>query len=118
MPKSHTRDFSSSQEAEIAKLLGGKVQSNSGGTKFGGGDVHTKAFFIEAKTPTKCQASFSIKKEWIDKMKEQAFEQRKFHSALAFRFSPEGEDFFVIDSITMRYLVECYESYFKDEEEE
>ena len=34
------RYFSDKQEKHIAKVTGGKVQSNSGGTKFGGGDVH------------------------------------------------------------------------------
>ena len=31
-----TRQASDNQEKQIAKLLNGKVQSNSGGTKFGG----------------------------------------------------------------------------------
>lgn len=86
------------QEKHIAKVTGGKVQSNSGGTKFGGGDVHTDKFFIEAKTPTKEQKAFSIKKDWIDKMQEQAFEQGKEESVLAFRFSPnDKEDFYVLN---------------------
>ena len=93
-----TRDYSDMQEKHIAKLTDGKVQSNSGGTKFGGGDVHTNKFFIEAKTPTKEQKAFSIKKDWIDKMQEQAFEQGKEESVLAFRFSPnDKEDFYVLN---------------------
>ena len=87
-----TRDYSDKQEKHIAKVTGGKVQSNSGGTKFGGGDVHTDKFFIEAKTPTKSQTSFTIKKEWIDKMREQAYEQGKEESALAFRFDPNTDN--------------------------
>ena len=109
MSRNRGKDCSSCQEVEIASLLGGKVQSNSGGTRFGGGDVHTKLFFIEAKTPTKEQTSFSIKKEWIVKMREQAFEQGKHHSALAFRFAPDGEDHFVINSRLMRELVKYLE---------
>ena len=98
-----------SQENEIARLLGGRVQSNSGGTRFGGGDVHTSQFFIEAKTPTKSQTSFSIKKEWIDKMYEQAFEQGKYQCALAFRFAPDGSDYFIINSRLMKQLVDYLE---------
>ena len=109
MSRNSAKDYSVSQENDIARLLNGRVQSNSGGTRFGGGDVHTKQFFIEAKTPTKEQTSFSIKKEWIDKMKEQAFEQGKHHSSLAFRFSPDGDDYFVINSSLMRELVEYLE---------
>lgn len=87
-----TRDYSDKQEKHIAKVTGGKVQSNSGGTKFGGGDVHTDKFFIEAKTTTKSQTSFTIKKEWIDKMREQAYEQGKEESVLAFRFDPDTDN--------------------------
>ena len=109
MSKNRGKDYSASQEADIARLLGGHVQSNSGGTRFGGGDVHTAKFFIEAKTPTKEQTSFSIKREWMDKMFEQAFEQGKYHGALAFRFSPDGDDYFVINSRLMQELVKSME---------
>ena len=103
------KDYSVYQEVEIARYLGGRVQPNSGGTKFGGGDIHTKSFLIEAKTPTKSQSSFAIKKEWVDKMKDQAFEQGKIYSALAFRFNPEGPDFFVVDRQLMGLLVQFLE---------
>ena len=109
MTKNRGKDYSASQEADIARMLGGKVQSNSGGTRFGGGDVHTSDFFIEAKTPCKDQTSFSIKQEWITKMFEQAFEQGKPVCALAFRFDPEGNDYFVINSRLMKLLVEYFE---------
>ena len=93
-----TRYFSDMQENHIAKVTRGKVQSNSGGTKFGGGDVHTDKFFIEAKTPTKSQTSFTIKKDWITKMREQAYEQGKEESVLAFRFSPDDKtDMYVLN---------------------
>ena len=92
------RDYSDMQEKHIAKVTGGKVQSNSGGTKFGGGDVHTNKFLIEAKTPTKEQTSFTIKKEWIIKMREQAYEQGKECGVLAFRFSPDDKtDMYVLN---------------------
>ena len=84
------------QENHIAKKTGGKVQSNSGGTRFGGGDVLTEHFFIEAKTTTKEQQGFAIKRQYIEKMREQAFEQGKHYSALAFRFAPGGKDYYVI----------------------
>ena len=93
-----TRYYSDKQEKHIAKVTGGRVQSNSGGTKFGGGDVHTDKFFIEAKTPTKEQTSFTIKKEWITKMREQAYEQGKEEAVLAFRFHPDLDlDFYILN---------------------
>lgn len=90
-------------------MVGGRVQSNSGGTRFGGGDVHTKSVFIEAKTPTQEKSSFSVKKDWLDKAKEQAFEQNKNNYALAFRFGPDEPDFFVIDSKLFKYLIDKLE---------
>lgn len=99
------KSYSSRQEKQIAKLANGKVQSNSGGTRFGGGDVHTKTVFIEAKTPTTDKNSFSVKKEWLEKAKEQAFEQNKTSYALAFRFGPDEPDFFVIDTKLFKELI-------------
>ena len=93
-----TRYYSDMQEKHIAKVTGGKVQSNSGGTKFGGGDVHTDKFFIEAKTPAIERKSFTIMKDWITKMREQAYEQGKEESVLAFRFSPDDKtDMYVLN---------------------
>ena len=92
-----TRDYSDKQEKHIAKVTEGKIQSNSGGTKFGGGDVHTDKFFIEAKTPAIERKSFTIRKDWLEKMKEQAFEQGKEESVLAFRFDPNTDiDLYVL----------------------
>lgn len=92
-----TRDYSDKQEQHIAKVTGGKVQSNSGGTKFGGGDVHTDKFFIEAKTSMSIKQSFSIKKDWMKKLQEQAFEQGKECGVLAFQFEPYGKNYYVLD---------------------
>lgn len=93
-----TRCFSDKQEQHIAKVIGGRVQSNSGGTKFGGGDVHTDKFFIEAKTPAIERKSFTIMKDWLEKMNEQAFEQGKEEAVLAFRFSPDDKtDMYVLN---------------------
>lgn len=103
------KNCSKKQEEQIAKMVGGKVQANSGGTRFGGGDVHTQTVFIEAKTPVKDKETFSIKQEWLEKAREQAFEQNKTNYALAFRFGPEQPDFFVIDGRLFKYLIEKLE---------
>lgn len=84
------------QERQIAEYTGGKTQPNSGGTKFCGGDVLTDKFFIEAKTVVTERNSYSIKKEILDKLKEQTVEQNKQVGVLAFRFDPYGEDYFVL----------------------
>ena len=92
-----TRDYSDKQEKHIAKVTGGKIQSNSGGTKFGGGDVHTDKFFIEAKTSMSVKQSFSIKKDWMKKLQEQTFEQGKECGVLAFQFESCGENYYVLN---------------------
>lgn len=103
-----TRDYSSEQEKYIAKLLDGKVTPNSGGTKFSGGDILTDSFLIEAKTSMQLKQSFSVKKEWLNKMKEQAYEQGKQHSALAFQFEPDGTNYFVIEEKLFKDMYETY----------
>lgn len=105
-----TRDFSDIQEKHIAKVTGGTVQPNSGGTRFGGGDVHTRLFFIEAKTPMSEKQSFSIKKDWFKKMQEQAFEQGKRESVLAFRFEPHEKDYYVLTEKQFLEYLEYKES--------
>jgi len=104
-----TRDYSYAQEKRIAKITGGKVTPNSGGTQFGGGDVLTDNFLIEAKTTTKEQKSFTIQKEWIDKAKEQAYEQNKPYSTLAIAFDPGGPDFYLVDQRLFNLLLETLE---------
>lgn len=99
------------QERQVAKLVDGQVQVASGGTSHGAGDVLTDDWFFECKTVTTPKDSYSVKKSIIDKMKEQTFEQRKGYCALAFRFSPEDKDYFVIDSDTMQYLLLCQKYY-------
>ena len=93
------------QESEIAKYLDGKTQSNSGGTKFGGGDVHLRQFLIEAKTPYSAKHSFTVKSEMLSKAEEQAFEQGKQYWSLAFRCEPEGPDYFIISKQLFKRLV-------------
>lgn len=91
-----TRKFSDEQEKHIAKVTGGRVTPNSGGTKFGGGDVVTDYFLIEAKTVMSEKQSFSVKREWLDKMNEQAFQQGKLESVLAFQFEPRGNNHYIL----------------------
>jgi hypothetical protein len=109
MKQETTRTVSDKQEKRLSKLLGGRCQPNSGGTRTGGGDVHTKDFLIEAKTAMKPQKNFTIQKEWLDKAEEQAFEQNKPYSALAFSFDPEGPDYFVVDKRLFTVLADYLE---------
>ena len=69
--KTPTRTFSSKQEKQIAKTLNAKQTPNSGATAFNKGDVTTDSWLIECKTTTTEKKSFSIKKDWLEKNKEE-----------------------------------------------
>ena len=104
----NTRKYSYEQEKRVAKLLNGKVNANSGATAFSKGDVRTITFLVECKTCTKPTKNVSIKKEWLEKLKEEQFMMGKLQSALAFDFG-DGEDYFIISKDMMQFLVENYE---------
>ena len=109
MNKNSTRYFSKKQETYIAKKLNGKRIPNSGAPDFLGGDIKTKSFLIEAKTITKVKDSFSIKKAWLIKNKEEAFAMNRPYSALAFNFGPDEENYFVISEKLFKELVRYIE---------
>lgn len=109
------KQYSILQEKRVAKITNGKQTVASGGTTFGGGDVLTSNWFFECKTVTTPKNSYSIKKQVIEKMKEQAFEQQKDYSALVFRFGPIEKDYYVVDEDTFKYLLQCLE-YFENNE--
>lgn len=104
-----TRFYSDRQEKQIVKKIGGKQTSNSGATSFSKGDIRTKQFLIEAKTVTKSKDSFSIKKAWLVKNKEEAFAMNKPYNALAFNFGPNEENYYIINEKLFKELVKYKE---------
>ena len=117
MPKNtnSTRYYSTNQENDICLKLNATRQPNSGAGKFRKGDVinYDASLLIEAKTVTSDKDSFSIKKDWIIKNKEEAFTQRVFDGCIAFNFGPNQPNYFVIDEKLMRFLVEKLEEEYK-----
>ena len=110
MPKNKeaTRYFSTMQEEHVAKLIGGHRSANSGAATFSAGDVYERgaSILVECKTPMTEKDSFSIKKAWLDKNKEEAFSLRLSNHALAFEFGPEQKNYFVIDEKLFAFLCE------------
>ena len=106
--KESTRYYSKLHEDSVAKSLGGRVVPNSGAIKFGAGDVviDDPGFLIECKTPMTEKDSFSIKKEWVEKNRIEKFQTRKNFSAISFKFSPNGENLYIISEDLMVTLVE------------
>lgn len=106
--KESTRYFSDIHEKSICKLLDAEQTSNSGAGRFKKGDVIQKdaSLLIECKTVMTPKNSVSIKKEWILKNKEEAFENRLDNSCIAFNFGPGENSYFVINESLMEFLVE------------
>lgn len=94
-----TRFFSNRQEKKIAKAVQGKQVANSGACRFTKGDIRTDKWLFEAKTKMEESKSFSIKREWIEKNKEEAFAMGKDYSALVIDFG-DGEQFYLVDEKT------------------
>ena len=101
-----TRFYSNNQEKQVAKAVGGKKTVNSGATAFQKGDVTNSLFLIECKTCIEQKKSFSIKKEWLEKNKEEMFEMGKSYNALAFNFGPDTENYYIIDERLFKLLNE------------
>lgn len=109
-----TRDASLKQEKKIAKAIGAYRTPNSGATPFYKGDLFIpgsldgikETWLIEAKTSMQPKKSFSIKQEWLLKMKEEQFACKKEHSALCFDFGDNGQRYYIIDENTFKNLIE------------
>ena len=106
--KKSTRYYSSRQEKKIAKAVKGNKVANSGATAFRKGDVTTDDWLFEAKTKTSESNSFTIKKEWIEKNKEEAFAMGKDYNALVIDFG-DGKQFYLLDEKTFLGMKKCLE---------
>ncbi len=109
MNKNSTRYFSNKQEKQIAKKLSGKCQTNSGATLFSKGDIKTENWLIEAKTTLTEKDSFSIKRQWLDKLKQESFAMNKEYYSLAFNFEPNSKNYYILDEKTMQKILKILE---------
>lgn len=103
-----TRWYSNKQEKAVAKVVDGKQVANSGASDFKKGDVTTDSWLIECKTTTTVKKSFSIKQEWLDKNKEEAFAMNKEYNALAFDFGI-GNNYYIVDEKTFIKMKQALE---------
>ena len=115
--KVSTRFFSKQQESGVAKMIGGKTTANSGARPYQKGDISKAADFsdpenyqaqeswlIEAKTCMEPKKSFSIKKEWLEKLKEEQYACNKNYSALCFDFGDQKSRYYIVDENTFKNL--------------
>lgn len=102
-----TRDASSKQEKAIAKSLNARRTSNSGATKFDKGDLYVgQEWLIEAKTCMQPKKSFSIKQEWLQKMKEEQFATNKMYSALCFDFGDNRNRYYIVEEQVFKNVIQ------------
>lgn len=105
-----TRYVSSKQEKQIAKALGGKRTPNSGATKFDKGDLTVgEHWLIEAKTCMEPKKSFSIKRDWLEKLKQEQFATNKMYSSLCFDFGDNKDRYYIINEQVFKYIMELIE---------
>ena len=106
--KQSTRYYSDLQQKKVCDVIDGKQTINSGASKFSVGDVVNDqvSLMCQCKTCMTDKQSFSIKKEWLEKNKNQAFAKRYENTCLAFNFGPEQKNYFIINENLMRFLVE------------
>lgn len=107
--KESTRYQSNIQEKRVAKAMGGRQVIGSGATPFLKGDVVVDKLFIEAKTKMEPSKSISVKKEWLEKAKEQALAMRKEDYALVISLG-DGKDYYVIEDQLMEDLYKSREA--------
>lgn len=106
MNKNSTRFYSSQQEKQVAKSINGKCQSNSGATLFSKGDVKTDNWLFECKTCMTEKQSFNIKKEWLDKLKQESFAMNKEFFALVFNFGIENnENYYILNEKIFKQIL-------------
>ena len=104
--KGTTRYYSAKQEKEISKLINGKVVANSGATTFHKGDVENDFMLVECKTCISEKKSFSIQKEWLDKLEEEAFSMSKPYCALAFSYGEDTDNYFVLNERSFKQFID------------
>jgi len=101
-----TRHYSKKQETQVANAIGAKRTPNSGATNFIKGDVLDDTILIECKTKTRHSKSHSIRKEWIEKNREEAFAMGKKYSAIAFNYGPDEENFYIVSEYMFKELLQ------------
>ena len=109
--KESTRYYSDLHEKSVCRALGATQTSNSGAGKWAKGDVVQRAasLLIECKTVMTEKQSVSVKKDWIDKNRDEAFSNRLDNNCLCINFGPSSDNFYVINEKLMKFLVERLE---------
>ena len=106
--KESTRYYSELQEKRVAENLNGSVCPNSGAGKFSKSDVQVKdaSLSIECKTCMTDKDSFSIKKSWFEKQKEEALKIKEQLTNIVVEFSLKSNNGKVFGSVSFKQVEE------------
>lgn len=107
----NTRFFSKQQENSVARITKGSTIANSGARPYQKGDACTSghgenSWLFECKTCTTSKQSFAIKKQWLETIKEEAFQAGKMNYALVFSFGPKQENYYILSEDKFKQLFE------------
>lgn len=113
--KDSTRYYSDKHEKSVCKAFNAIQQPNSGAGRWKKGDVvlEEASLLFECKCSMKPKTSVSIKKDWIDKNKQESFYNRLDNTVVCFNFEPNGDNYYVIDEKLMQVLCNALEEYYK-----
>ncbi len=100
-----TRYYSNRQEKYVANKVDGYQTANSGATRFKKGDISCPDILIECKTSVTEKNSFSVKKDILDKLKQESFAMGKDNYVLVFNFGPDTKNYYILDE---NYFLELY----------
>lgn len=92
----NTRYYSSKQETSVSKAIKALKTPNSGAGYFKKGDLQDSDTLYECKTSIAVKNSYSVKKEILNNIQKQAFENNKMYSVLVFNFGPNTNNYYVL----------------------
>ena len=95
----------------VADKLNMRPTARSGATLFGGkGDAQDELAIIECKTYMEKRDSFTVKREWLTKLAEERFQERKEFAILVQNFGGKpSEDNYVV--MKLEDFAKMYEVY-------
>lgn len=99
-----TRTFSTKQELQVAKALGGVRQLNSGAGNMSKGDVIVDDWAIECKTKVIPSDTLVMHKDWFQSLEADRQAEARSYAALCFSFG-DGTNYYAVDEKTFKFLL-------------
>jgi hypothetical protein len=110
------RKLAAKQDRRVSEETGLTIEINSGACRGRKGDLKGRNILVETKTLEKPQKTITLKKEWFEKLADQAFSMGKDYHMLVFSFG-DNEDY---GAMPLRDIYGLYDavSYLQDRVQE